>query len=127
MFHADSFACSSEKSNNERLSVLNIISPEGVSILSYLLRNVDDVSLLFACRSLGQGSEKLRYILSTSPLSNIDSMFSASNLISLILLSSSVSTFSIARIMTLENFSIPIYKVLGLFAACSVRKRPFPC
>lgn len=47
----------------------------------------------------------------------MDSMFSASNLISLILLSSSVSTFSIARIMTLENFSIPTYKVLGLFAA----------
>lgn len=64
----DSFTSSTEKSNNPLLSVLNSTYPSSFKISVYLSRNCLEVSLLLACLSFGHGSEKLRYILSTSPL-----------------------------------------------------------
>ena len=81
--------------------------PSFLSILSYLAKNCLDVSLLLACLSFGHGSEKLRYILSTSSTPNTSLIFSASILINLKLGSCNSSCFSTALNSTLEYFYIP--------------------
>ena len=54
------FISSREKSNRSLLSVLNSSVPSFFKIFSYRARNSCDVSLRFAWRSFGHGSEKLR-------------------------------------------------------------------
>lgn len=47
---------------------MNIVYLDIVSVVCYII-NCFDVSLLLACLSLGHGSEKFKYILSTSSFS----------------------------------------------------------
>ena len=100
--------------------------PSAFNILSYRFKNCLEVSRLFACRSLGHGSEKFRKIRSASPSPNQSLIYSASMRRKNRLGSSSTFCFSTALISTLENFSIPTKLISGFCLACSIIKEPLP-
>ena len=96
-----------------------------LNTLLYLSKNILLVSLRLVCLSLGHGSEKFKYILSTS-LSNILSIFITSNLINFKLFNSNSLDFCIALTITLSYYSIPIKLILGYFKALLIIKSPLP-
>ena len=69
---------SNEYSKRAVLSVLNSTFAPVLRSVEYISRKYLSVSLLLLCLALGQGSEKLRYILDTSPDSNISFNIEAS-------------------------------------------------